>query len=232
MTAPPPGTESGLLRLAQILSPAFPVGGFAYSHGMEWVIREGDIHDAESLAAWLAEVLEHGAGRNDAILIAATLALPDDADDAAFDTLGDLARALAASPERDGESMAMGAALGATLAGMRAAGEMPEEHMPAPPPLPWPVALGRAARGLGLPPRLVCALALQAFASNLVTIAVRFVPLGQTEGQRVLAGLAPLIQRLAEEAAQADPGGLGGAAFRGDLAAQLHETMQPRIFRT
>uniref|UniRef100_UPI00296E387A urease accessory protein UreF n=1 Tax=Xinfangfangia pollutisoli TaxID=2865960 RepID=UPI00296E387A len=86
---------SGLLALVQYLSPAFPTGGFAYSHGLEQVIAEGTVRDAAALEAWLSDVLRHGAGWQDAVLLALTLR--EGADPAA---LADLARALAPSSER------------------------------------------------------------------------------------------------------------------------------------
>ncbi|MBM9595145.1 urease accessory protein UreF [Roseitranquillus sediminis] len=209
---------AALLTLARWLSPAFPVGGFAYSHGLEWTMAAGEVGDAATLRSWVSDVLAHGAGRCDAILLAH--ALRPDADLA---TLSDLARALAASAERARETEEQGAAFA------RAAGALTGLDIA---PMPYPVAFGAAARGLGLPPETVVAHYLQAFAANLVAAAVRFVPLGQTEGQRVLAGLAPGILRLAREAAAASLEEIGTAAFRADLAAMHHETMSPRIFRT
>ncbi|MEQ9053685.1 MAG: urease accessory UreF family protein, partial [Roseovarius confluentis] len=64
-------TEPDILTLAQWLSPAYPVGAFAYSHGLELAIREGWISDAETLRAWLAGVLADGSGRSDAVFLAA-----------------------------------------------------------------------------------------------------------------------------------------------------------------
>ncbi|TKA96025.1 urease accessory protein UreF, partial [Cereibacter changlensis] len=99
-------------------------------------------------------------------------------------------------------------------------------------PRPLPVAVGQAARTLALPAPQVLALYLHAFAANLVSAAVRFVPLGQTEGQRVLAALHPLIDALALKAATATLDDLATSALRADLAAMQHETMDVRIFRT
>ena len=94
------------------------------------------------------------------------------------------------------------------------------------------MALGAAARGLDLPVERVISFYLHAFATGLVQAGVRFVPLGQTEGQGVLAGLHGLIGAVAAEAALAGLDDLGSGAFRGDLAAMRHETMDTRIFRT
>jgi urease accessory protein len=211
-------TDTALLSLVQWLSPAFPVGSYAYSHGLEWAISAGDITSAEDLQRWIGTVLTEGAGRTDAILLAQ--ALRPEADLAA---LSALAQALAASRERLVETLDQGRALGQTIAALTGQ-PLPE--------MPYPVALGAAARGLGLPVRQVVALYLHAFTSNLVQAGVRFVPLGQTEGQAVLAALHPMILQVAAGAVQAGIDQIGSGAFRSDLAAMRHETMDVRIFRT
>ncbi len=215
---PLPGEGAALLTLVQWLSPAFPIGAYAYSHGLEAVIAAGEVREAGALRQWLADVLEFGAGRTDAILLAH--ALRDGADHAALATL---ARAMATTAERLQETEELGAALTRATDALLGTTSVP---------LPFPIALGRAAQGLPLPAPQVIALALQAFAAGIVSAAVRFVPLGQTEGQAVLAALHLLILRLASEAAEAPLSAIGTAAIRADMASARHETMQTRIFRT
>ena len=89
-----------------------------------------------------------------------------------------------------------------------------------------------AARLLDLPASEVAALYLHAFTSNLVSAAVRFVPLGQAAGQQVLADLHPLILNLADWAATAGLDDLASGAYGSDLAAMEHETLDVRLFRT
>lgn len=204
------------LTLVHWLSPAFPTGAFAYSHGLEAEIAAGVVRDAASLEAWLGNVLRFGAGWQDAVILSQALRGDHDA-------LDDLARALAPSVERLRESAEQGAAFARTVAGMTG------RALPA---RLSPVAVGEAAAGLDLPARDVIALYLQGFATNLVTIAIRHVPLGQTEGQAVLARLLPVIGDLANRAAEAGLDDLGGCALAGDLAALRHETQEVRIFRT
>ena len=211
-------TDLALLALTQWLSPAFPTGGFAYSHGLERVIARNEVTDAATLSDWLTDILRHGAGWQDAVLLAQ--ALRPGADHA---HLAAIARALAPSAERLTETLDQGTALARTVA------DITGRSIPA---CPLPVALGAAAQPLGLPPQTVIALFLQAFAGNLVLVAVRHVPLGQTEGQRLLAGLAPRLAALAERAAIAGLDDLATAALAGDLAAMEHETQDVRIFRT
>lgn len=210
--------DAALLTLAQWLSPAFPVGGFAWSHGLEAAVACGEVRDAAGVEDWIGAVLDRGSGRADAVLLAA--AMRPEAD---LGALADLARALAPSRERREETIAQGTAFAATVSALIGR-DVPRAALP--------VAVGAAARGLGLPEARVAAFYLQGFAGNLVSAAVRFVPLGQTEGQRVLASLRPLVLRVAEQAAGTDPAEIVSSVPGADLAAMAHETLEVRIFRS
>jgi urease accessory protein len=210
--------EADLLKLSQWLSPGFPVSSYAYSHGLEAEIAAGRVRDAEALRDWVAGVLHAGAGRTDAILMLAARR-----GSAEIDALTDLARALAGSRERLEETEAQGRALAETLAGLGVGDGAAR---------PYPVALGLAARGLDLSDETVAALYLQGFTGVLVSAAVRFVPLGQAEGQRVLAGLHGVIERVAADVCAAGLDDIGTAVFGADLAAMEHEGLEVRIFRT
>jgi urease accessory protein len=211
-------TTAGLMTLVQWLSPAFPTGGFAYSHGMEQVIHDGGIRSGRDLEAWLGDVLRFGAGRQDALLLSA--ALDPGADHGA---LAAFAVALQPSAERLRETCEQGNAFSRAVAALT--GAAPEKW-------PLPVAVGAAAQGLGLPKAQVIALYLHAFASNLISAAVRFVPLGQNEGQAALAALHPVIEALAEATAGQGLEAIESAALGADLAAMRHEGMDVRIFKT
>ena len=210
------------LSLIQWLSPAFPTGGFAYSHGLEQVMCEG-VRDAGAVAAWVSDVLRHGGGWSDAVILSLTLRGEDADADADADALADLARAMAGSTERLAETMDQGRAFAATVSALTGTPQSP---------LPLPVAVGLAARGLDLPVAEIVAHYLHGFAANLISAATRFLPLGQAQAQCALAGLHPLIADLAARAATADPEALETGCFGADLAAMRHETLDVRIFRT
>lgn len=203
-----------LLTLTQWLSPAFPVGSYAYSHGLEQAIASGQITDADGLRAWLSVVLAQGSGRVDATLLCLAL---DGAE------LAETARALAPSRERAQEAEDQGRAFVEAVNGLRGT-DIPAQ--------PLPTAVGQAARPLSLPAPEVAALYLHAFTSNLVSAAVRFVPLGQAQGQKVLSDLHPLILQIADEAARAGLDDLASGAFGSDMVSMEHETLDVRIFRT
>lgn len=207
-------SEADLLTLTQWLSPAFPLGAFAYSHGLEAAIAGGDVRDAGALRDWLGVLLEEGTGAVDATLLCLALKGAD---------MAATARALATSRERLEEAEAQGTAFAATVSALTGT------PIPA---APLPVAVGVAARALSLTPDRVAALYLHAFASNLVSAAVRFVPLGQTEGQKVLGDLHKVILDVAARAADTPLEDIGSAAFGADLSAMDHETLDVRIFKT
>jgi urease accessory protein len=206
-----------LLTLTQWLSPAYPIGAFAWSHGLERAVQRGDVCDSEGLKNWLKDVLAHGAGRSDAIL----LCVAHGADDVT--EVADLAAVLAPSAERRMETLQQGAAFAATT---RAVWNLDL------PDMAYPVAVGRAAGVMGLPVETVAQVWLQSFVSNLVQAAQRLMPLGQTEGQRILTALAPICRDIGAQAVQSDLGAIGSSSFAVDIASMQHETQRPRIFRS
>lgn len=203
------------LTLIQWLSPAFPTGGFAYSHGLEQAMADG-LRDAPGVSAWVGDVLAHGGGWLDAVALSLVLRGADAAEIAALVT------AQAGSAERLAETLDQGRAFAATVSVL---------GVPVP-ALPLPVAVGLAARRLDLEVAEVVAHYLHAFAGNLISAATRFLPLGQGQAQAALAGLHGQIARLAEAAAVADPERLETCCLGADLAAMRHETLDVRIFRT
>jgi urease accessory protein len=215
----PQTSLAALLHLLAWLSPAFPTGGYAYSHGLEWAVESGDITDGESLRLWLADILQHGSGRNDAILL--RHAHRADADHAA---LNDRAIAIAGSRERRAETLDQGTAF------IAAATAWHPPHLPE--RVAYPVAVGAMAGHHGIGEDATTAAYLQAFTTNLISAAIRLVPLGQSAGLRVLAALQPSILQVTAATRDATLDDLGGCAFRADLAAMHHETQYTRLFRS
>ena len=221
-----------VLPLLAWLSPAYPVGAYAYSHGLEWAAEAGAVTDEASLAGWLADVLEHGAGRNDAILLSAAHRAATAENRAALIEVNDLALALAPSQELRLETRQQGRSfLDTTLAAWPAA-LLSELALNLEDEVAYPVAVGlaAAAHGLPLPPTLEAF--LLAFMQNLISAALRLAPIGQTGGARVLAQLAPALARLARAVPDLTLDDIGSATFRADLGSFLHETQYTRLFRS
>ena len=210
-------------RLMTWLSPAYPVGAFSYSHGLEHAVEAGLVTDRASLSDWIEDCLRHGAGRSDAIIAAHAWRADDPV---ARADLAELAMALQPSRERLLETEAQGAAFQLVTSAV-----WPSEAIDAA-PLPYPVAVGVAARSHAVPLDEMLQAYLWAFAANLVSAGVRLVPLGQTDGQRVQAGLMRAVLEITREAETSDLDDIGGCALRAEIAAMHHETQHVRLFRS
>ncbi len=234
---------AGLYRLLAFLSPAFPIGAFTYSHGLEQVIEEGDVCDAPSLQSWLTDILTVGAGRSDAILLKATYEAAGSGDTKAVRDLIDLGLALQPTRERHLEASAQGTAFIATVS----AAWTPPADQPAgavfselaagradasPESWPYSVAVGLTASAWSIDLRATLSASLHAFSANLISAAIRAVPLGQTDGQRILAAIEPVIERVADEAMASSVDDLGTCTFLADIASMAHETKYSRLFRS
>jgi urease accessory protein len=212
-------SAQALLHLLTWLSPAFPTGAFAYSHGIEWAVEAGDITDGDTLREWLVDLLAHGSPRSDVILLRHAHKAETD-----LDALAELASAATPTRERQAETLNQGAAF------VRAARSWGCPTLPD--PVAYPVAVGALAGLHGIDTDATAVAYLHAVTTNLISAAVRLVPLGQSTGLAVLAVLEPLILRVAAETRSATLDDLGGAAFRSDLAAMRHETQYTRLFRS
>jgi urease accessory protein len=215
---------AALQKLLTWLSPAFPVGAFAWSAGLESAIAERTISDSASMRNWIEGALAHGGIRTDAIILAHAFLAPDAA------TLSDLAHlylALTPALERQSETLTTGEAFAI------AARAWPSDvYARLPQPCPYPVAVGAiaAAHGIALPETLLAF--LTALVHGQVSVAVRLVPLGQSDGLAIMAGLEPRIATLAADAAIATLDDIGSIAYATDIAQMRHETLGTRIFRS
>jgi len=223
-----PYTAPALLRLLAWLSPAFPTGGYAWSHGVEWAVETTEIRDGATLRAWVADVLRHGGGHNDAVLLRHAHRAAHDVD--ALVAITELALAAQPSRERRAESIGQGNAFLAAAASwqpanLRALADRIGD-------LPYCVAVGALAGAQGIAETDATLGFLQGFAANLISAAVRLVPLGQSTGLAALASLEPIILAVADETAGKTLDDLGGACFRSDIAAMRHETQYTRLFRS
>jgi urease accessory protein len=223
---------AALWRLMAWLSPAYPIGAFSYSSGIEWAVEAGDITDAATLRGWLAVMIREGGGYCDAVFLAHAHRAIDAGDDTALRTVAELAAAFSPTKERHLETTAQGRAF---LDTTRAAWPAPAlDRLLAvwdgDVALPVAVAVACAGHGVALAPALRAF--LHALTVNLISTGVRLVPLGQTDGQRVLAALEPVAAATAERALAATLDDVGGAAFRSDIASMRHETQYTRLFRS
>lgn len=223
----------GLLPLFAWLSPSFPVGGYAYSHGLEWAVEAGDVDREPSLLAYVTDILEHGFPRSDAILFAHAYRAAAADDAAALREVNELAVALSPSAELRLETCQQGRSF---LDAVSAAWPHPRLSRLAPvlegEDVAYPVAVALACAAHDVP----CASAGQAFmlaqVQALLSAALRLAPVGQTAAARILAALSPRVAQLADAAQTLGLDDIGTATFRADLGSFRHETQYTRLFRS
>lgn len=209
-----------LLQLLAFMSPAFPVGSFAYSHGLERAIDDGAVESADEVREWIESLLVHGSGWNDAVLFAQAY----DAGTEARTDIVELALALAASRERALETSALGQSFAKAVAIMSMSEAMNFQA--------YPVAVAAACDEACIDKRSGLLAYLQTFSNSLIAVAVRLVPLGQSKGLEVMRDLMSVISTTAERALAASLDDLGSSTLLSDIAAMKHETQYSRVFRS
>ena len=223
---------AALFRLMTWLSPAFPVGAFSYSSGIEWAVEAGDVTDAASLRDWLAAMLTDGAGFCDAVLLARTHCAVTAHDDARLRDIAELAAAFVPSRERQLETTTQGRAFIDTARAAWSCDGLDEVIAGAGGPIVYPVAVGLVSAAHGIALQQALHAFLHAVVSNWISAGARLIPLGQTDSQRVLAQLEADVAATAGRALAATLDDLGSATFRADLASLRHETQYTRLFRS
>lgn len=223
---------AALYRLMTWLSPSFPVGAFSYSSGLEWAIEAGDIVDAASLRNWLAAVLTDGSGFCDAVFLAQVHRAASAGDETGLREASELAAAFVPSRERHLETLAQGRAFIDIARAAWNAGGLDRSVACCGGTIAYPIAVGLVSAAHAIPLPLTLHAFLHALTSNWISAGARLVPLGQTDSQRVLAALEPVVEATAVRALAASLDDLGSATFRADLASLRHETQYTRLFRS
>ena len=213
------------------LSPAYPVGAYSYSHGLEWAIEAREVFDRDSLQDYAATALEQGGGWTDLVLLASAWRAAAARNAPALERAAEFARALRATSEFSRESMQQGAAFVAVTRAAWPGTALDDLSTESAENLAYPIAVGAACGGRAPLGATLAAYAL-AFVANLISAGVRLIPLGQTDGQRALAGAAPLTLRVAARAACASLEDVGSAAPEIEIASMRHETQYTRLFRS
>ena len=224
-----------LLRLQSWLSPAFPTGSYSYSHGLERAVEVGDVHDLRSLIEWLQADLCYGSVRNEAIFFSEAWSAVRTRDCTRLLAIAELAAASRGTSEFALESSQQGAAALATLRVVWPdpvlewlSDSLTERAVPA----TLAVVLGARSARQGVPIALALPAFVQSYTSNLVTAAVRLIPLGQTAAQCAIAKLEEAVLSASARARNDTIEDLGSAAFAVELASMEHETQYTRLFRS
>lgn len=222
-------------RLLTWLSPSFPVGGFSYSHGLEYAIEAGLIRDQSTLGDWVDGILRFGAGRNDGLLLQAAHRATRDSHLSDLVCIARQAAALRGTMELAQEASAQGAAFLKAIAGgwpHYAEAAAMKALAAADCAITYPVIVGTLCAVAAIEEPVALEAYLTAFAANLISAGIRLVPLGQSDGLRIVAMLEPRIVGYAATLSSLSLGELGGAALAVDWSSMKHETQYTRLFRS
>jgi urease accessory protein len=223
---------AALYRLMTWLSPSFPVGAFSYSSGIEWAVEAGDVTDAVSLRDWLAAMLNEGSGFCDGVFLAQAHRAASVQDETGLREIAELAAAFVPSRERQLETSTQGRAFIEIARSAWACDGLDGMVAACDGSMVYPVAVGVVSAAHAVPLAPAMHAFLHAVVSNWISAGARLVPLGQTDSQRILAGLEADVAATAKRALEASLDDLGSATFRADLASLRHETQYTRLFRS
>ena len=225
-------TDEALYRLMAWLSPGFPVGAYAYSHGLEFAVEDGRVTDEQSLCTWIQGILSLGSGAIDGALFAAAWRASDDA---ALLEIAELADCYRATAEMALESGAQGDAFLATVADTWTSADFAHHAdilRKIGRPTAYAVAVGVAAADVGVPLRAALIPYFHGLAANLTSAGVRLIPLGHVAGQRIIEELRGPVSAAADAAMQTPLDEIGSAGALIDWTSIAHETLYTRLFRS
>ncbi|WP_008308717.1 urease accessory protein UreF [Leptolyngbya sp. PCC 6406] len=225
-------SAAALLRLLQLASPALPVGAYSYSEGVETLIHQGRITSGENLAHWLIQELEMGAIRLEAAVMGRAMVAWQESDLAALERWNHWLSAVRETEELRQQSWQMGRSLLRLLRDLEPGSLNPLPDTFSTQPCNFAIAFGIAAALWQLPIEETILIYLQSWAANLISAGVRLVPLGQTEGQRLLGHLADPLSRAAERIPTLLDHDLTTCSWGLTLASMTHETQYSRLFRS
>jgi len=228
-------SDAKLLKLLTWLSPNFPVGAYIYSHGIEFAVEEGLVRNADTLQNWIEGILAYGAGCKDGIFFSETWKAASEKNDTRLLELSEMARAFQPTAEMEIENHAQGNAFITAVCAVWPSNQLnlissylKQDNKN----IPYSVAVALVSAIHGIPLGDALLAYLNAFSSNLVSAGVRLIPIGQTMGLKVLAGLADTILTVKEVSLTSSSKNIGSATFVVDWTSARHETQYTRLFRS
>lgn len=223
-------TDTALYRLMTWLSPSYPVGAYAFSHGIENAVERGFVRDRNTAFEWIRDLLRHGNGRADLVFLKEAWDAYDDND--ALRQIAQHAVAFQTTSELRTESVAQGRAFIEVTRNAWPT-ESLHEHLDALADAPaYPVIVGAVAGAHGVGREDTMLAFAHAFGANLVSATVRLVPLGQTDGQRMTADLETDVAAAVADASTLSRHTVSNATIYSDICSMNHETQYTRLFRS
>lgn len=221
-----------LVRLLQLASPTLPVGAFSYSQGLEAAVESGIVHDASTARQWIADVLEFSMGRTESPALLRLAKAWQDRNGQDARRWNELFLAAREAAELRAETVQMGYSLRRLMGSLDGFDACELASLDALEEPAFPAVFSFAAVQWQIAPRDALLAYLWAWLENQVMAALKAVPLGQTDGQRMLLALGGTLPAIADAAFGIADDGIGGFAPGLALASSRHETQYSRIFRS
>lgn len=224
--------DLSLVRLLQLASPALPVGAYSYSQGLEAAVERKIVRDGATAARWIGALLEYSVARMEAPMLLRSTAAWRAGEFPTVERWNALFLASRETAELRAETVQMGYSLRKLLCELACGDDKSCSQLERLEEIAFPTAFAYAAAHWRIAARPALAAYLWAWLENQVMAAVKAVPLGQTEGQRILLALGESLTAMAERAVAMEDNELGSFAPALAIISSRHETQYSRLFRS
>ena len=201
--------------LTQWLSPSYPIGAYNFSQGLEYAVKASLVYNEETLTDWLSENLERGYFWNDAIFLKLSFFIETDDQ---LEKLVELINAFSTSKARLDEQILQGKAFSKVTPNSKDA--------------PYPISLGISAKNYDMNIEEVIPLYLQSCLSNIISVAQRLLPIGQTEAVKILRDLFPKIEEVSKLVLRSSEADILSSCYLTDSCSIFQETIDGKIFKS
>ena len=221
-----------LVRLLQLASPALPVGAFSYSQGLEAAVETGVVHDQKSAYAWIIDLLTYSMASMEAPVLLRLIDAWRAQDFTAAAAWNDLFLASRETAELRAETVQMGFSLGRLLNQLDGIDSDALAYLTELGEISFPSAFALAVASWNLSPAAALSAYLWSWAENQVMAAVKIVPLGQTDGQRMLLAIGDRLAAVVAQSSTLSDDDIGTFTPRLAILSSRHETQYSRMFRS
>jgi urease accessory protein len=232
MTTTTTNTDIALARLLRLASPVLPVGAFSYSQTLEWAVEDGSVKDVDTAQKWISNALTLSIARCEAPVWLRLLNAWNNRDLDNIQYWNDFFLASREGAELRAETLQMGRAMRTLIARSNEFSTHICEWLEAIEEPTYPTAFAAAISGWQIEPRAALTAYLWAWAENQVVAAMKLIPLGQTDGQRLVATLIDKIPATLDAVFACEDDDIGTLAHGVAIASAQHETQYSRLFRS
>tara|TARA_B100001248_G_scaffold129623_1_gene97190 strand:- start:147 stop:860 length:714 start_codon:yes stop_codon:yes gene_type:complete len=213
-------------------SPSYPIGSYAYSHGLEYAVEEGLVKDPQTLLGWIRDLLFFGTGYNDSIIINSIYDSVANDNCVEFDYISQIANAIKPTKEIALESYQQGVSFKNILMDVYSNSNLTFYLNRLDDCITYPSVVGVAGGIFEVEKKLLLHSYLHAFTSNILSAALRIMPIGQTEIQKIIFQMKGNVEEMTNKSLGLSLSDLGSSVFISDWASSKHQNQYTRLFRS